>query len=188
MFVLTMLILPILALTGCEKKAATEVTLEKRTGELTRRLATELLNKELTGISIPSLEFKQGGFGRAVHDGLLKPHNVMTYEPPFTDKGKIVMGPFFLEKLEAASGISSGVNIDSAYLKKNLVGQERVTDVTGIKESNKPGAKEVEYAYEVSLHPSMDAIKSYFQTAGKRKALFEKYDDGWRVVFWNYGG
>ncbi len=168
-FLLT-LIIPMLAITGCNK----------RKGELTRELAAELLNEHLAAHPVLWCRFKDGYFDPAIRDGVIE--RVWVGEGyRFTYKGIKMVGAVIAENhMEIEFSPPLGMKPLKFWLKKDF--GERVQKVTGIKEGQSPGTKEVEYETEHPFPPEMQSMKHYITNGQIMKSVFQKYDDGWRIT------
>lgn len=199
------LIVPMLAITGCEKKTATEVPHDKLAAEviqdklkgaLTRELAAEILNKHLSTQFISRLKFieddapsakQDDGYKAWIQvfgghtDGLYraKQDGIVEQTPALTElrftEKGLKLVGNFIKKNEL--GLFFGFDI----FLKNPIGQ-RVDQVTGITEGGHPSTKVVEYVTEYLIPPTMRTMKQYVFGGSKETAAFQKYDDGWRLL------
>lgn len=149
----------------------------KPVGELTRELAAAMLNKELAEPHIKEIEFKEGGFEQAERDGIFvqgdnfNPYYNAVYR--FTGKG---------------SALSNGLVKGDTKVSKGCISNfvpplaERVTTVTGIALSPYPNVCEVQYTTQYIIPAGAEGMYQYIYSGSRRKAMFQKFDDGWRVV------
>ena len=158
---------------------AAKPTTPKPVGELTRELATALLNKHLAEPHISQIAFKQGGLEKAKQDGLLSETGGFPPGFRFTDKGiamahglanansRVELAPFGMEqpKFNLASPVG-----------------ERVTEITGIALAPVPNICEADYTTDYLIPDAAQAMYPYIFAGQRAKATFQKYDDGWRVA------
>jgi len=160
-------------------------------GELTRALAAELLNKRLASPSISAIGFQNDGLTRAVNDGVLAKEDwndgVFTHTRyRFTEKGLKMVGGFLADgadKIESgAYGATAFGNTAPVLHLKVSVG-ETVSAVTGIaKYPNSTTYAGVTFTTAYTIPTEMSAMRAYIFTGRTTTALFTKYDDGWRVA------
>ena len=150
---------------------------DKRKGELTRQLATELLNDFLVKPSISQLEFQDDGLTRAQQQGLVSEQGGFPPSYRFTDKGiAMVKDVIRQNRIELAP---FGAQSPKFTLANPLA--ERVSEVTGIA-STPFGVTSVEYTTRYIVPIEMEPLFDYIFTGRKAQAGFRMYDDGWRVV------
>jgi hypothetical protein len=177
---------------GCGSLAPQELQKDKRMGELTRPLAAEMLNEFFAKPSTSTIKFLDGGFERALKDGLVEKDVI----PATKDSDSpIFVTPFtryhFTKKgLELLGGIAAPIQKDMTDIigLSNLsfalaapIGQ-RVDTVTGIAPSIFPNIIEVQVTTRYDLPPLVaQNMANYIELGTKLPAPFRKYDDGWRI-------
>lgn len=162
------LIISILASSGCG---------DKRKGELTRELATEILNQHLAAQSLSELEFSDGGIERAEQDGIIQKQDGYPPNYCFTNMGlkmvdTVIRQNYILGKWVnevPRFGINPGIS-------------EQVSEVNGIAEGPTPNIKVVEYVTNFQFPPKMKPMTRYIFSGRKKTSVFQKYDDGWRFA------
>ena len=173
--------------------APQEAQKDKRTGELTRPLAAEMLNEYLAKPSISTIKFLDGGFERALKDGLVEQDVI----PATKDADSLILvAPiaqyhFTKKGLELLGGIPAPVQKHMvnfgggfSYMRFELaapIGQ-RVDTVTGIAPSVFPNIIEVQVTMQYDLPPVVaQQMANYIELGTKQPVPFRKYDDGWRI-------
>lgn len=149
-------------------------------GALTRKGASDLLNRHLAKPHVTMFEFNKGGIERAEQDGLVQRVGVPAFPQwAFTAKGLGMVGSHIGQNV-IATPLGGGAN--PRFQFRTGIPQ-RVVEITGIADGPTPSYKQVEYRTEYIFPPSMAALGNYVYsgTYGAR-TNFQKYDDGWRVT------
>jgi hypothetical protein len=155
-------------------------------GDLTRDIAAELLNKELTTPHVTQIAFDVGGIERAQADGLV------SEAPDFELFGAYNFAfdrMSFLHRLAMANEQVHKPEDDKTgkaktpYFEITTPLPERVEKVTGIT-SGPLGSRILvaEYTTAILFPPDMAILMPYLFTGQRGKAAFQRYDDGWRIV------
>jgi hypothetical protein len=150
--------------------------------ELSRELATALLNKHLAEPHISKIAFKEGGLDKAKQDGLLSeqksfPGWARVFR--FTDKG-IAMA-HGLANANSEVGLGGPEGVEPMITLISPVG-ERVAELTGIALSSDPNIRVAEYVTHYLIPDAAQTMYPYIYSGEKAKATFQKFDDGWRVA------
>jgi hypothetical protein len=145
--------------------------------ELTRELASDLLNQHLAEPNLTMVQFNAGGVQMTEHDGIIQ-----RFGPPalsqwtFTAKGLQMFGTHIGQDTRAAS--IDGSSNPSFRLKVGLA--QRVTEVTGIADGPTPNLKEVQYNAAYIFPSEIPALSTYiYGGRNGARTVFQKYDDGW---------
>jgi len=148
---------------------------DARKGELTRELATTLLNEYLAKPHADIMMTKSG-FALAAQDGLLVNQSGFggtSYG--FTNEWNTQVAPVIDAARQHWVDIKSNGDM-VLCLREPLA--ESVTKITGITEGTEP-VVEFETAYVFPAN--VQFLARYCYSGRNTKALFQKYDDGWRV-------
>jgi len=181
---LLMLVALAMLFTGCNKTPEQSLQ-DKRQGELTRELATTLLNEYLAQPSVDRLIFTNAGVQRAIQDGIVenKGGSSHMFDICFTHKGLFLVSNIVEPRDEYLADTNDQFQIP---LSRPL--SERVREVTGIAASGMPGISSVEYITDYIFPADIQSLAQYFYSGRKAQSAFRKYDDGWRVVPENHNG
>ena len=150
-----------------------------RAGELTRELASEILQDELTAKTVKYVEFRKGAGKLAVGDGWI------------VTSGRSVTGPLagFSDKFKKAYPYENSIYIENGdnFLGSPKVGfadgiKETVAEITGIAEGANINEKTVEFTSRYRFPTSSLGFTEKYLYAGTNYSIkFRKYDDGWRA-------
>lgn len=176
---LTVLSFVLTTTAGCDKLPEA-LRADNRRGELTRELATKLLNEHFAKPSVHRLAFKRGGIENAIRDGIVERGSYWSYH--FTAKGREMVSSFVRPEGNALKGNSEMKEVRPIEIELNAPIAQRIRQVTGIAASRMPGITEVEFETDYFLAPAMQKLSTYVYSGETSSKAFRKYDDGWRVV------
>jgi hypothetical protein len=161
----------------------TAPTPDKR-GELSRELATVLLNQYLSKPHVTRVGFAPGCFEKAMAEGLIQRQNKPTDFAPymFTDKGLVLARGLVADDhdISSAGNYEFGTAATPFFSLASPI-SERVSVVSGI--TTAPMSSNmliVEYTTEY-IFPNGVSLTSYLYSGAKQNTMFQKYDDGWRI-------
>lgn len=153
---------------------------QKKAGELTRDLATSLLNEYLAKSPVTKIQFvndedaRPVGYQKASTDGLIDQHD----PPSFTAKGIALGGSVFLREIHTINGRGNWFHFE-VLLSKGV--KEKVSEVTGIAPGQNPNFCDVEFVTAYSIPENAKGMLKYIYSGQKSKWNFRRYDDGWRI-------
>jgi len=165
--------------TGDYTRSAEKLRLAKRTGQLTRDVAEEILAEYLVSPHISQLEFMDDGLQRAEKDGVVVQAGGFPPGYHFTEKGiqllrglvnantRVELAPFGMEAPK--------------FSLLSPVGEE-VAEVSGIALGPVPNVCVVEYITNYLFPNEPGGMYPYIHIGRRAKTAFQKYDDGWRVA------
>ena len=149
-----------------------EAELAKQPRELDRKSAEEILNRYLSVPSKKDIKFTESGFELAKTDG------VISKNP--SEQGL----PWILSKkgIEFFGSITNRYDVDKSNSVSKIQLAEKVVSIEGITDGPYPGTKVVQFITNYVFPPDVkQEIVKYVYPGKMTKALFRRYDDGWRV-------
>ncbi|WP_420207961.1 hypothetical protein [Candidatus Electronema sp. JC] len=156
-----------------------ESELAKQPRELDRKAAEEILNKYLSAPSKKDIKFTEEGFQLAKVDGVISENpsrealRAMASPWIFSKKGIVIFGSLLNKDDIEFQGKYSTFK---SNLAENVVSIEEITD------GPYPGTKVVQFITNYVFPPDVkQEIVKYVYLGKMTKALFRRYDDGWRV-------
>ena len=157
----------------------------QKNGELTRELATPLLNDYLAKLPTQKIQFNgedgRDGLRSAELDGIII---TTSYPHHFTATGLALGGGFFSKNIaikESVVEYGRFVSLTKYFVSLTKPTEERVAEVTGIGLGQNPNSCDVEFVTKYSIPESARGMLKYIESGRKLKCTLRRYDDGWRV-------
>lgn len=150
---------------GCNQEPTSSSNNQK--GELTREIATSVLMKHFASIrslSATTLRFREGGYQSAIRDGII---DARTHQ--------------FLAGEKRPGRYATDSARGGYYFENDQPVPAKFGKVTGIALSSGPNAANVEFTIDYLLPSEMERLGQYLNISEIHTAVFQKYDDGWRI-------